>query len=337
MNDAQASAPQDGRRLRISLARRIATGLGVYTILLFLFIAGAVVFPKFATAGNLLNILQNITLLGIVCVGAAFVTYSGHYVDLSIPAIMAFTGLAAISAQPMGVLPSLFVGLSAGLLIGAINGYVIGYLRVNPIIWTLAMAFLLDGFLRWFYQGRQIYPDPATPAGAVFLGLSQQKFWDWLPLPTLLMLGFVLVGHGLMKFTKFGSQVQLVGSAYEVARLSGVPTSRVVMHVFVLSAFTTAIGGLLLTSMNCQGTFETGLGYDFNAVTAVVLGGVGLAGGRGSIAGVLGGVLVIGTLLNLMVLLGLGSFAQMVVKGMVFIAVVGTTGWFARRSGRGDE
>lgn len=337
MSEAQTGASRDGRRLRISWVRRTATGLGVYAILLFLFVIGAVLFPKFATGSNLLNILQNITLLGVVCVGAAFVTYSGHYVDLSIPAIMAFTGLASISAQPMGVVPSLIVGLCAGVLIGVINGYAIGYLRVNPIIWTLAMAFLLDGFLRWFYQGRQIYPDPATPAGAVFLGLSQYKLWNWMPLPTILMLGFVLVGHWLMRFTRFGSQVQLVGSAYEVARLSGVNARRVVMHVFMLSAFTTATGGLLLTSMNCQGTFETGLGYDFNAVTAVVLGGVGLAGGRGSIAGVLGGVLVIGTLLNLMVLFGLGSFAQMVVKGMVFIAVVGTTGWFARRSGRGEE
>ncbi len=327
----------DKRTLRVPPWRRALHAGGVYVLLAGLCAVALVVSPKFATSANLLNILRNVTLLGIVCTGVAFITYSRHFVDLSIPATMAFVGLSAIAAQPYGIAASLGAGLGAGLLIGAINGYVIGYWRVNPIIWTLAMAFLLDGLLRWGFEGQQLYPDPATPAGALFLDLSQREFGGCLPLPTLAMLLIAAAAHVAMKHTRFGAQVQLVGSAYETARLSGVHVRRVVLQVFVLSAFTTAIAGLLLTSMNKQGTFETGLGYDFNAITAVVLGGVSLQGGRASIKGVIGGVLVIGVLLNLMTLLGLDSFIQLVVKGCVFIVFVGATTWFARQSGGGDE
>ena len=149
------------------------------------------------------------------------------------------------------------------------------------------------------------------------------------------MLALVAAGQWLMKRTRFGSQVQLTGTAYQVARLSGVPVERIVMLTFLVSAFTTTMAGLLLTSTNRQGTFDTGVGYDFDAVTAVVLGGVSLNGGRGSVVGVLGGLLVIGVLVNLMTLIGLNSFAQMVVKGSVFVVVVGLTSWLGTQNRAG--
>ncbi len=310
--------------------------LGIWLSLLLLFGAGALCSPEFCTLNNLLNVLRNVTLLGIVATGVAFIAYGRHYVDLSIPAIMATSGMVAVAAQPLGSGPSLACGLATGLSIGLVNGYVVGYLRLNPIIWTLAMSFLLDGLLRWVFGGHQIYPDAATPAGAFFLQLSQRELPGGFPATTLAMLALVSLGYGAMRHTKFGSQVQLTGAAYEVARLSGVNVRAIVLLTFVLSAFTTTVAGLLLTSMNKQGTFDTGLGYDFNAVTAVVLGGVALQGGRGSLVGVLGGVLTIGVLSNLMTLIGLSSFAQMVVKGGVFVAVVGLTAWFSRRTGRSD-
>lgn len=324
------------RQRRLPWLTRALHALGIWLALLALVGAGALVSPKFLTAWNLLNVLRNVTLLGIVAVGVAFITYGRHYVDISIPAIMATSGMVAVSAQPLGLAASLACGLAAGLAVGLVNGYVIGYLRVNPIVWTLAMACLLDGLLRWLYGGRQIYPDAATAAGAGFLNLSQAELFGVFPATTLGMLALAAAGHALMRGTRFGAQVQLTGAAYDVARLSGVNVRAVVLLTFVLSAFTTSVAGLLLTSMNKQATFDTGAGYDFNAVTAVVLGGVALQGGRGSVAGVLGGVLVTGVLLNLLTLAGLSSAARLVVKGAVFVAVVGLTAWFARRTGRRD-
>ncbi|MFB3786707.1 MAG: ABC transporter permease [bacterium] len=303
-------------------------------MLFLLMMVGVLFSTQFATHENLLNILRNVTLLGIVSTGVAFITYSKHYIDLSIPSIMAFSGLAALSAQPWGIAASLICGLLAGMSVGLINGYVIGYGRVNPIVWTLAMVFMLDGFLRWMYRGHQIYPDRDTSAGAFFLNLSQYEIGGFFPFPTTVMLILVILGQWCMKRTRFGSQVQLTGASYEAARLSGVDVQKTVLLTFLLSSCTTTIAGLLLTSMNKQGTFDTGLGYEFNAITAVVLGGVNLSGGQGSIFDMLGGVLIIGALLNLMTLAGLDSFTQMVVKGIVFIAVVGATTGFAQKSGR---
>ncbi len=336
INPITPDSQTDERKLQISWFSRWLNQLGIYVLLLFLLAAGVLISSKFASPNNLLNIMRNITLLGIVSTGVAFITYSRHYLDISIPSIMAFSGLAAISAQSYGIAACLCCGFMAGLTIGLINGYAVGYWRVNPIIWTLAMLFMLDGFLRWAYSGQQIYPDKDTSAGAFFLNLSQIEILGFFPLATLLLLIIIAIGHWLMKHTLFGRQVQLVGSSYEAARLSGVPVKRIVMLTFVLSAFTTSFAGLILTSMNMQGTFETGLGYEFNAITAVVLGGVNLTGGRGSILGMFGGVLVIGVLLNLMTLAGLDSFTQMMVKGIVFITVVSLTTWFARKSGRID-
>ncbi|MDI1335829.1 MAG: ABC transporter permease [Lacunisphaera sp.] len=332
------SAPlASSRQLKISFTKRLLNALGIWCVLVGLVMAGLLAFPKFGQADNLLNILRNVTLLGIVAIGASFVTYGRHYIDLSIPPLMACVGLVTISAQPLGIGPSLLLGLTAGLAIGLLNGWAVGYLRLNPIIWTLAVSFFLDGFLRWAYAGHQVYPDADTTTGRFFLDLPQRTLPGGIPVGTALMLVLALAGHWLMTLTRFGRQLQLTGIAYDVAALSGVRVRRVVLLTFVLSAFTTSLAGLLLSALNRQGTFDTGQGYDFNAITAVVLGGVLLQGGRGNVLGVLGGVLLIGVLINLMTLLGIGSFGQMVVKGLIFMAVVGLTAWLTRRSGRSDE
>jgi ribose/xylose/arabinose/galactoside ABC-type transport system permease subunit len=337
MPAALTSLPNTARVRTISPTTRLLNTLGIWGVLLVLLVIGFTCFPKFGHAENLLNILRNVTLLGIVAIGVTFITYGRHYLDLSIPAMMAFVGLVTISAQRFGFVPSLLIGLATGLAIGLLNGWAMGYLRLNPIIWTLAVAFSLDGFMRWIYASRQIYPDASTPAGAAFLNLSQHELPGGIPAATVLMLVMAVAGNWLLRATRFGQQVQLTGIAYDVAVMSGVRVKRIVLATFAISALTTTIAGLLLTSMNRQGTFDTGQGYEFNAITAVVLGGVILQGGRGSVFGALGGVLLIGVLINLMTLLGVNSFGQMVVKGVIFMTVVGLTAWFSRRNGRNDD
>ena len=173
----------ESRQKQIPLYSQVLQRLGIWTMLITLVIVGIILSPKFLQPANLLDVLRNVTLLGIVAVGVAFITYGKHYVDLSIPAIMACSGMAAVSALPWGIGAGLACGLLTGLTIGLVNGYVIGYLRVNPIIWTLAMVFLLDGLLRLVYSGRQIYPDALASGGRAFLGLSQQDLLGFFPEP----------------------------------------------------------------------------------------------------------------------------------------------------------
>jgi len=325
--------PPATRQLKPSASRRIAGAMGIFAGLLALLVVVAVTSPRLFTPENLLNILRSVTLLGLVSIGAAFVTYGRHYVDLSIPQIMATSGMVTVSALPLGIAIALALGLLAGMCIGTVNGFVIGYKRVNPIIWTLAIAFFFDGLIRWLYHGNQVYPDADTAAGAAFLSLAQLKVLRFLPLSTATAIVAAIVGHLLMRHTRFGAEVRLTGSAYNVAKLSGVHVRRIVFGTFLLNSITASVAGIFLTSMNRQGTFDTGAGYDFNTLTAVVLGGVRLEGGSGSMIGVVGAVLFIGVLANYMTLMGVGSFGQMLAKGAVFILAVAVAGYLARRSG----
>ncbi|MCK5861570.1 MAG: ABC transporter permease [Candidatus Hydrogenedentes bacterium] len=308
--------------------------LGIYAVAVVLLLAGMLVSSDFLTADNLLSILGAVALLGIVSSGMAFVTYSGNMADLSVPVIMAFSGIITVAALPLGLPIALLLGVLAGLMIGAMNGFVVGVLNANPILWTLAVAFFMEGFMRFTWSNNQIYPDttPGT-AGASFIMIFRLRLGP-VPLVVVVMLVFFILAHLVITRTKFGRQSQLVGSSRSAARTSGIPVSRVVLLNFLVTAFTASVAGIFLTSMNKLGVFYLGQGYDFRAVTAVVIGGVMLSGGRGNMAGVLGGVLVMGLLTNMMTFIGITSFRQNIVTGIVFIVVVGMQQYQLRARGK---
>jgi ribose/xylose/arabinose/galactoside ABC-type transport system permease subunit len=307
---------------------------GIYLIALALLGVGAVVSRDFLTLDNLMTILNAVALLGIVASGMAFITYSGHMADLSAPSIMAFSGIIAVAALPLGLAPALALGMLAGLAIGAVNGFVVGRFRANPILWTLAVAFFMEGFMRFTWSNHQLYPniEPGSP-GAAFVEIFRLRVGS-VPLSVAVMLAMFLAGHGLMRHTRFGRETQLVGSSRAAAATSGVRVARVVFLNFLVAAFAASIAGIFITSMTKLGVFYLGQGYDFKAVTAVVIGGVMLSGGRGRLLGVLGGVLVIGLLTNIMTFLGITSFRQNIVTGMVFVAVVGLQQYYLRSRGK---
>ncbi len=148
------------------------------------------------------------------------------------------------------------------------------------------------------------------------------------------MLALFVMAHLTIAYTRFGRESRLVGSSRHAARTSGIPVARVVFLNFIVAAFTASVAGIFLTSMNKLGVFYLGQGYDFKAVTAVVIGGVMLSGGRGNMPGVFGGVLVMGLLTNIMTFLGITAFRQNIVTGIVFIAVVGLQQYRLRAKGK---
>ena len=318
---------------RRSTALSVLETAGIYAAALALIPVGMLVSPDFLTADNFLGILGAVALLGIVASGMAFVTYSGNMADLSVPAIMAFSGIIAVAALPLGLHAALALGLLAGLAIGAMNGLVVGTLNANPILWTLAVAFFMEGLMRFTWSNNQVYPDtePGTP-GAAFIEIFRARAGP-VPLVVLVMFALLVLAHLAMTKTRFGRESRLVGSSRAAARTSGIRVSRVVFFNFVVAAFAASIAGIFLASMNKLGVFYLGRGYDFKAVTAVVIGGVMLSGGRGHMPGVLGGVLVIGLLTNIMTFVGITAFRQNIVTGIVFIAVVGLQQYQLRARG----
>lgn len=339
MSDEVIQNKEDKRSTHLSVGNVLINKVGVYLIVALFMLIGILVSDRFLTVSNLMNVVEAVALLGIVATGVAFVTYSAHFADMSVPVIMALSGLIAVETIRFGLLVSIVCGLLAGLVIGAFNAFVIGKLKANPIIWTLAVSFLFAGFIRWIYGGTQIYPDvkaAGSAAGEQFIGLARINVFGKIPLMVLVMVLVMIAGQFLLKKTSFGQQLKIVGSNRDVAQMSGINVSRCVGTAFMLSALTSSIGGIFLASLAKVGAYYNGEGYDFNAVTAIVLGGMSLAGGRGSISGVLGGVLSLGLISNLMTLIGVDTFSQKIAKGVIFIIVVGINAISLRKAGRDD-
>ncbi|MDX9958594.1 MAG: ABC transporter permease, partial [Spirochaetia bacterium] len=318
----------DAKDLRSTASNRLG-GLvnqaGIYGIAVLFILAGAIlqsagIINNFLSTQNFMNIIDAVALLGIVAAGMAFVTYSGHFADMSVPTTMALTGIVSVEILAYGFVPAMLAAVAVGLLIGVINAVVIGRFKANPIIWTLAMNYVTMGVIRFVWVNKQIYPDMKTDnvlTLKLFDGIFRYRFFDVLGLPVVVMIIMVAVGHFVMTRTAYGTRLKLTGSARKAAKFSGINVEQVVGSAFVIAAFAATIGGLTVTSLSRVGAWYNGAGYDFKAVTAIVIGGMTLAGGRGTIIGVIGGAFVIGLMNNIMTLLGIGTFSQDMVRGAI--------------------
>ena len=322
----------DVRKLESDKVTKLINKFGVYLMIILLMIVGVFVNPKFLSLDNFKNIIQAVAFLGIACSGMAFITYSGHMADMSLPITIALSGIVTVSLLRFGFVVGIAGGITAGLLVGLINAIVIGKFRANPIIWTLSLNFLLSGVIRWAYSNRQIYPDVETGgsiAGDMFTNISRTYILG-IPLGVIVMLVMLLAGQFILSKTKYGKQIKIVGSNMEVAQMTGINVTKVVSKAYLLSAFAASVAGIFITSFGKVGAYYNGEGYDFRAVTAIIIGGMTLVGGKGNMIGVLGGVFTIGLLSNVMTLIGIGTFEQQIVTGIIFILIV----WMGSKSSR---
>jgi ribose/xylose/arabinose/galactoside ABC-type transport system permease subunit len=312
---------------------------GIFAVVALLLIIGGIVAPgKYFTVANIRSVAQAISLLGMVAVGMAFVTYSANFCDMSIPMTIAFSGMVSVAAIGLGFWPAVFCGVLAGVALGFINGFMVGKFRAHPIIWSMAFNFVMSGIVRWIWSGTQIYPDviagETSPAVATFFAISRSNFLG-VPIMVIVMVALFILGRLIMTNTKFGNQLKVMGSSYEVARLSGINVVRSTILVYVINAVCASVAGIFLASISKTGAYYTGDGYDFRAVTSVLLGGMTLAGGRGNMIGVFGGVITIGMLSNIMNLIGIPTFNQWLVQGIVFLFIVWLSTNSSRKLGRG--
>ena len=337
MSMNSASVPQDVRKRSVNQLTVVVNRLGVYVIVLLLVVLGIVLAPgKFLTGKNLMSVVQAVSILGITCVGMSFVVFSANFSDMSAPMTIAFSGMISVTCIGLGFWPSLLLGTLAGTLLGIVNGFVIGKLRAHPVIWTMAFNFVISGVVRWLYGGNQVYPDIIagdTPAVEAFFALSRSSFLG-IPVMVLVMAAMFILGQYILTRTAFGNQLKVVGSNYEAARLSGINIVKVIIIVFLISSFCASITGLFLASISKTGAYYNGEGYDFRAMTAVLLGGMTLAGGKGDLIGTFGGVLTMGLLSNIMNLVGVSTFEQYLVLGVMFLVIVWINTTSDRKLGR---
>jgi ribose transport system permease protein len=306
----------------LAYARREVTGA---QILLVLIAVAAIAFvPHFATGDNVFRIVQSEAFVGLVAIGMTFVVLAGGFVDLSVPAAIAVGANAVLHLMPTSVPLALFVGLGAPVAIGAFNGLMVGRFRLNPVICTLGTAAAAGGLLLLIWNG-------ASVTGSVqgFQAFGNFHLWR-LPLASLVFLGGLLLAHFAMTRTQFGSFVRLVGAGRRAAENNGARPSLIILACFVLCGGAAGVTGLLLAGFSNVAVNTVGVGYEFDALTAIVIGGNSLTGGHGSMMRTFTGLLVVGVATNAMLLLGLSTELQYTVKGLVFIAAVATDAARAR-------
>lgn len=329
----------DARSLKSNRFSNLASKAGVYLILVVLIIAGTIVNTKFFSGDNFMNIIQAGAFLGILCAGMAFVTYSGNMVDMSAPITMAIAGIVAVDTLALGLPVAIALGMLTAVLIGVLNGIVIGKFKANPIIWTLSMNFMLDGLIRWLYSNKQIYPDTAAAANPQaaesFINISRISIAG-IPLAVIVMVALIIIAQYILTKTKFGQQLKVIGSNPDVAKFSGINVRGNTMIAYIITAIAAGIAGIFITSFGKVGAYYNGQGYDFQAATAIVIGGLTLAGGRGNLIGVMGGVFTVKMLSNILTFIGIGTFVQNIIIGAIFIMIVYLNSRSLRKLGRDD-
>lgn len=281
--------------------------------LILLFTCMSIFNEHFLTVNNLSTIARQVSINAIIAIGMTFAILTGG-IDLSVGAVMALSGtLMAGLMKYYGMDPyaAIALGLLSGIAFGFINGILAAYGKMPPIIVTLGAMIIAKG-LALIYTGG--YPISGLPKEFAFWGREELM---GIQVPILLMLGLYLIFYVVLNHVSFGRYIYAIGGNEEAARLSGIRVERYKMLVYVISGFTAAFAGLIFTSRVMSGQPNAGVGFELDAIAAVVLGGASIAGGRGMIIGTLIGAMILGVLNNGLNLLGISPYVQYIVKGLI--------------------
>ena len=292
----------------------------VWFLLAGLVLVGRLFAPEFLTPANVFNVLRQATALGFVSVGQTF-AITADCIDLSVGAMISLTACLAagiMDGRAAGVLPALGAVLASVVAVGLLNGFAVAQRRGNPFIVTLGSMAMINGAVLLYTKELHV---GSTPDG---FRVIAEGYVGPLPVPVLLAAAAFLAAHVVLRRTRYGRYVLAVGGNEEVARLSGIATRRIKTVTYLLSASGAAVTGLFLAARMNVGDPLVGVGFDLDAISAVVIGGTDIMGGRGSIAGTLGGVLLYAVLSNLMNLLNILPFSQIVIKGAIIVLAIST-------------
>jgi ribose/xylose/arabinose/galactoside ABC-type transport system permease subunit len=291
---------------------------GLFVFCLVLTIGAALFAPGFRSPNNLQNVLTNAAPLGVVVLGQCLVILVRGF-DLSVASVMATAAVIATSFDETtnwSVVPILAVSLLMALVVGSVNGYLVTQRKVSPFLATLAMMIVLQGLRFAWTKGAASGRVPE-----LIRVVGSQAVYG-IPINLLLLLVLALIVGVALQRTIFGRKVYMVGGNPRAAELIGINVERVTFSCYVLSAAFAAIGGLVLVGYVGSVDNWVGRGYELNSIIATVMGGVSLAGGRGTVFGALVGAFVLTEIFNIALLLGFPVQFQWVVKGVIILLAV---------------
>jgi ribose transport system permease protein len=291
--------------------------LGALTGLVLLCVAVSFLSPHFLTTRNLLNILQQISIVSVIAVGMTFVIISGG-IDLSVGSIVAFTGLVMailMKDHHVSVWMTVPIGLVCGSLMGLMNGLLISQLNVPPFIATLGIMSIARGAAFTISGGAPIFSLPES-----FLAISGHL--GPIPIPAIVMIALFCLGGYILKYTKLGRYTYAIGGNESASVLSGINVRFHKLVIYTLSGCFCAISAILLTAKLDSAVPVAADGYELDAIAAVVIGGTSMLGGEGKLSGTLIGGLIIGVVNNGLNLLAIPQGPQRMVKGGIIILAV---------------
>ncbi|WP_330646880.1 ABC transporter permease (plasmid) [Thioclava litoralis] len=297
----------------------ILTRYGIVLSFIILLVTLAIISPNFLSPNNLFNVLRQVSINGVLAVGMTFVILTAG-IDLSIGAILALSGAVAASlvtgSAPMNPVLAVLAGTATGMACGALNGVLIARFAVPAFVVTLGMLSVARGATLLYSGGR-----PVANLSGEFRWLGQGVVAG-IPVPVILFAIVFAIAAFVLRYTVYGRRIYAVGGNPKSARTSGINPARIVFSVYVIMGALAGLAGVMLTARTTAALPQAGLGYELDAIAAVVIGGTSLTGGVGRIGYTLIGVLMIGVISNGLDLLGVSSYYQQIIKGSIIVLSV---------------
>jgi galactofuranose transport system permease protein len=291
---------------------------GSAVLLVLVLLTAGLRYEAFLTPTNLVNLLRQNSMVGLIALGATFVIVSGG-VDLSVGSLLAIGGITAAKLSWYGTAPAVLGAVAATTAIGFANGAAIVQARIQPFIATLATMIAGRGLALGWTEEQSIRTDPSA-SGLLWLG---RGFFGWVPIPVLILATAYASGFVVLGYTRFGRHVYALGDNGEAASLMGLRVKGVALSVYAISGALAGLAGVLLTARLGVAQPVAGRGWELDAIAAVVLGGTLLRGGQGGAASTLTGVVLLGVLFNVLNLEGAwSSWWQLVIRGALLLGIV---------------
>ncbi|MFT3985957.1 MAG: ABC transporter permease [Lachnospiraceae bacterium] len=291
----------------------------IWMVFIILFIAFSLANPRFLSSSNLFTIARQVSMLGIASIGMTFVILISG-IDLSTGSIITFVNIVAaflMVNMGFGMAAAVLVSLLLSTLVGLLNGCLISTIGIPAIIATFATQIVFEGASYLLSGGTPIYGFDER------FKIIGQGYIGPVPVPVIIMIVCFAAGSFILNKSYFGRYFYAVGGNEEASKLSGIRVGRTKYLVYALSGLFAGLAGIVMLSRTNSAQPTAGLGYEFDVITCVVLGGVSISGGFGKMSNVVAGVLIIGILSNGMVLLNVSTYMQMIVKGIVLVLAVG--------------
>jgi ribose transport system permease protein len=306
--------------------RLMFEGLGLLLVVIALALLFTLINPRFASAANLINVLTQSSYYIVLAIGMTFVISSAG-IDLSIGSLLALITVIGFDLIKGGLHPLLGVLVMFGLggLIGSFTGALIAYVKIPPFIATLGMMVSLRGLALLHSAGKMHY---GLPASITWIGQGNLL---GVPYAVIIALLFALFGAWLYNHTRFGLHVRAIGGNREAARLAGVRVDLIEVAVYGMMGLVTALGGLIMIARIDSTQATIGTAMEIHVISAVIIGGTSLFGGRGTIVGTVLGAILLSMMTNALVIAGVDYFWQLVIMGVIVLLAVAISNLRERR------